>query len=715
MNKNILSFLFLLFASTLFAQQSWNIPLSLYVQTKNLPAEQLIGILVEGNPVTVANAVKKHGGYLSYNSGSICSIRIPAGELVAFSQEAGIIRIGNAPIKMQPLNDTMKVQTRLNDVHNGMAPLLQPYKGDNVIMGMIDSGIDFNHPDFKDSLGNTRILYIWDQRDGSGTGPAPWNYGTLWDSAQINAGQCTHNDLQYYGHGTHVSGIAAGNGRSTTAANYAGGAPNANIIMVALDFNGVNSPVAVADAAAFIYAQAQALGRPCVINASVGDYYGSHDGQDLQALMIDSLLDVNNRIFVTASGNAGDLPIHLSYPLSPDTNFTWFSSGGPAMYLQVWADTNNFNAARMAIGCTQNGSWIEKGRTNFTGIQSNLSLNSTDTIRNANGQRMAIVQRYGSIQGSAYSMEFYVSPDSASGYEYSLQLTGSGLFHLWSFDIETNALPSAAAYPKIVYYKQTDTTHTVCSSFQCSNRTITVGNYVNRKTWTNVNNIVFSDPTVSAGTIMWNSSVGPTRDGRTKPEITAPGANDISCGEISSLPGIIAGAPDAVGIGGFHIVGGGTSAASPVVAGSAALWLQAYPGSNWQDARNAVIWCAMQDGFTGSNLPDNTWGYGKIDAFSMITNCAPLSTNTPQPLTENTLTVFPNPVGNTNELTVSYSEIHEKANLQIFNAQGQLIRSQAISEGSSTTKINCSGWASGAYLIVLMDGENVMKGKLVVE
>lgn len=712
--RKLLLFLLLCISVSATAQQSWNIPLSLYAKTKNLPPAVLIGILVEGNPVAVANAAKKHAGFLSYNSGTICSVRIPAGELVGFSQEAGIIRIGNAPINLQPLNDTMKIQTRIIDVHNGVAPLTQSYKGDNVIMGMIDSGIDFHHPDFKDSLGNTRILYLWDQRDANGPGPAPWNYGTLWDSAQINAGACTHNDLQYYGHGTHVTGIAAGNGRSTNAANYAGGAPNANIIMVALDFNGVNSPVAVADAAAFIYAQAQALGRPCVINASVGDYYGSHDGQDLQALMIDTLLDVNNRIFVTASGNAGNEPIHLSYPLSSDTNFTWFASGGPAMYLQLWADTNNFNAARMAIGCTQNGSWTDKGRTNFTGIQSNLNLNATDTIRNANGQRMAIVQRYGSIQGSAYSMEYLVTPDSAAGYEYSLQLTGAGLFHLWSFDIDLSPLPAASSYPKIIYYKATDTTYTVCSSFQCSNRVITVGNYVNRKTWTNVNNLPVSDATVTAGEIMWNSSVGPTRDGRIKPEITAPGANDISCGVISELPAIIAGAPDAVGIGGFHVAGGGTSAASPVVAGSAALWLQAYPGSNWQDARNAVIWCAMRDGFTGNNLPDNTWGYGKVDAFSMITNCGPLSLNAPQAIPENALTVFPNPAGQ-NAITVSYSEVHNDATLQIFNAQGQLVHLENLNAGSSQTQINCSGWAAGAYMIVMTNGEKVMRGKMVVE
>lgn len=715
MRKTLLPLLFLILTSPLFAQQSWSIPLNLYAKVANLPPAEMIGILVEGNPVEIAKAAKTHGGFLSYNTGTICSVHIPAGELVGFSHEPGIVRIGNAPVKLQPLNDTMKAQTGIYDVHNGLSPLSQSYKGDGVIVGMIDSGIDFTHPDFQDSLGKTRILYIWDQRDPNGTGPAPWNYGTLWDSAQINAGQCTHNDLAYYGHGTHVTGIAAGNGRSTTARDYSGAAPNADIIMVALDFNGANSPVAVADAAAYIYAQATALGRECVINASVGDYYGSHDGQDLQALMIDSLLDMSSsRAFVTASGNAGNEPIHLSYSLSSDTNFTWFASSGPAMYIQLWADTNNWNNAQMGFGCTQDGSWIEKGSTPFTNIAQNLNIYSWDTIYNSSGQRMAVVARYGSIQGSAYSMEYVVTPDSAAGYDYSLRLTGSGLFHLWCFDLNWNPLPAAAAYPKIVYYKEPDTTYTLCSSFQCSNKTITVGNYVNRRTWMNVNNTLFVDTTVTAGEIMYNSSVGPTRDGRQKPDIAAPGANDISCGVISTLPGIIAGAPDYVGIGGYHIVGGGTSAASPVVAGSVALWMQAYPGSNWQEAKNAVIYCAKQDTFTGSNLPDITWGFGKIDAFHMITNCAPLSTNDGTILPAASLNVFPNPLSEGQSLTVTFPATTEAATLQLYNMQGQLVHEENVSSGTTTAAFSTAGHAGGCYMLVMHSGTNVITTRVMI-
>ena len=694
------------------AQQQWNVPLSLYSKISAMDPLQEIGILVEGDPLAVAAAAKLHQGSLVYARGRICSVQLPAGEVVNFSKEPGIIRIGHST-NNQPLNDTMKAQTRINQVHNGLTPLTQSYKGDGVIMGIIDSGIDFNHPDFKDSLGNTRILKIWDQRDTNGTGPAPWLYGTLWDSAQINGGTCLHNDLAYYGHGTGVSGLAAGNGRSTTARDYSGGAPKSEFIVVALDFNGTYSPVAVADAAAYIYQQAAALGRPCVINASVGDYLGSHDGQDLQAQMIDALLDSAGLAFVCASGNAGNLPIHLSYPLSSDTNFTWFTSTGYNIHFVVWADTSNFNAAKLSVGCTQNGTWIEKAQSPFTTIQSNLGIYSADTLKNAANDVLAVVNRYANIQGSAYFMEFLIVPDSATGYNYSLDLTGGGLFHIWSFDMYAAALPSVGNYPAIAYYKSPDTTHTVCSSFQCSDRTVTVGNYVNRTTWENVNNVWVTDPSITAGDIMWNSSVGPTRDGRLKPEITAPGANTLSCGEISMLPAVIAGAPDAVGVGGYHVVGGGTSASSPVVAGCVALWLQQFPTATWSDVKTAVTTCTIEDSFTGFALPDNKWGYGKVDAFGMMTSCALSVGDSYDEI--NPISVFPNPVDNGQTVTLNFPQVAKDAQVQIFNVFGQLVSSVILANGVSSATLTTGNWSPGAYMIVLHSGSSVSRAKMIVQ
>src|SRR5690606_24930367 len=99
-----------------------------------------------------------------------------------------------------------------------------------VILGFIDTGIDVFHPDFLDSLGNTRILAIWDQYNAD-NGSSAYGYGEVWDSSAINSGNCSHLDHGNTNHGTHVAGVAAGNGRAVN--NYKGVAPDANIVMVA--------------------------------------------------------------------------------------------------------------------------------------------------------------------------------------------------------------------------------------------------------------------------------------------------------------------------------------------------------------------------------------------------------------------------------------------------------------------------------------------------
>lgn len=707
--KNLFTFIVvsLFIAGDAIAQQTSRIPLNVLMLAEKLPPGSSIGLLVEGDPTLVASAAKIHGGRLRQATGQICSIEIPVEELTAFCKESVIKSIGQAPINLQPLNDTMRAQSHVDEVHNGLSPLTQSYKGRNVVMGILDSGIDFNHPDFKDSLGNTRIAFLWDQRDASGTGPAPYNYGTLWTAAQIDAGQCTHNDLAYYGHGTHVSGLAAGNGRSTTVRNYSGVAPEAKMIVVAIDFNGSNSTSSVADATAWIYAQAQAMGLPCVINASLGDYYGSHDGQDLQTRLMDTLImSQNGRSFVSAAGNAGDLDIHLSYALSSDTAFTWFdSNNGGDIYIQLWADTNNFNMAKMAIGCVNNTSWTDRGRTQFTSMLSNVNLFSIDTLRNGNGQRLGIIRRQGSIQGSAYSMEFLITPDSVAGYNWSLETTGNGEFDCWSFDFVPNtAIPSSSIYPRIVHYRPSDREQTMVGGFQCSPRVLVVANYVNRSKWPSVDTVWQFDATVTAGDIMSNSSQGPTRDGRLKPEIAAPGANTFSCGVISELPFFIANAPQVVALGGYHIQGGGTSAASPVVAGTAALCLERNPAASWQQIYDAIIYCARTDIYTGptNTQPNVIWGYGKVDAFSTITNCF-LTTTGPEFLqNESELFLYPNPVMAGESFTV---QLKTSANsVRIINLMGETVRIFVVPQQQNSLTLTTANLAPGVYLLQLDNG-----------
>src|SRR5690606_11464448 len=155
--------------------------------------------------------------------------------------------------------------------------------------------------DLKNSDGTTRVLRIWDQSTSTGGTVSPYGYGLVWNKAQIDAGLCTQMDND--AHGTTVVGAASGNGLST-GYNY-GVAPESDIIMIKTKFNNPNWAQTVADACDYIFKVADSLGKPAVVNLSVGDYMGSHDGLDPAALAIDQLLLEDGRIVVAACGNSG--------------------------------------------------------------------------------------------------------------------------------------------------------------------------------------------------------------------------------------------------------------------------------------------------------------------------------------------------------------------------------------------------------------------------
>lgn len=660
-------------------------------------ATKSISILIKGDYLQIAPEIEKAGGVVKFHSGNICGATVTASALRALQEIKSIERIEEGRVQVQTLNDKMLINNRIDLIHQGVSPLIQGYDGSNVVVGIIDTGLDFTHPDFKDSTGQSRVLWIWDHLLGvAGNTPQPYNYGQQFSKADIDAGNASAH-VDQTAHGTHVTGIAVANGDSMIA--FKGAAPKADIIAVSLNFNQGDDTwlSSIADAVDYIFNKADSLNKPCVINISAGTYLGSHDGKDLQALAIDNLIQAKNgRMVVAAAGNAGNYPLHIQHQLNNDSTFTWFkkTSGNP-IYIEFWADTSDLNNVQFTLGADQSTPYFEdRGQQPWSTISNHLGILGVDTLWSYNGNRLAIYQTYGQLIGSRYSMTYVVIPDSTT-YFFRLMSKGTGKLDAWSFELVSTGLPSVSSYPNIVNYQAPDFNQNICSSFQCSDIVICTGQYVNRNNYIDVNGNLQTFPTTE-GAIGASSSRGPTRDGRTKPDIASTGEVTLSALKLSSAAWFLANQPYKLAHGGMHIRDGGTSSAAPVVAGSIALYLQKNPTATWVDIRNRVLLCSKTDNFTGTNLPNNIWGHGKLDAFSMITGCVALAVDE---IKSNDFIAYPNPAKD--NLTVQFSENANIQSVEIYNTLGQEIKKISTLNNSLSVQIDVKELSKGLYIILV--------------
>ncbi len=583
-------------------------------QIASMEPTDVVDVFVDANQVEFERFVVKHGVTVKQSFGSLHHVTISKAALLALDEMPGLRNIEFYWMKGQAFNDTMLVNNRVTPIHSGGNPLPMPYTGKDVVVGVVDAGMDVYHGDFRDSLGNARVLELWDQLAG-----------LKWDSTDINNRSCTHQgQLAWFGHGSQVTGIAAGNGLAV--GKYKGVAPESDIVAVNSDFNATNWLGTVVDAFDFIYRHADTLGKPVVINASIGTYEGSHDGLDIPALMIDTMIKAKKgRALVAAAGNAGTVPFHLRYSLSSDTNFTWFkyNTTTTMVFWEMWADSLDFVNASFAFGADQvSPAFKFRGATAFDQINNRLNQTITDSIM-AGPNVLAYVQTYAEYVRGRYRMQVTMNNPDSSGYYFRFMTTGSGKFDVWSpywggtSEMVSSGLPSVGAFPDIQYYKRPDTLQTIVSSFQCLESVITVANYTNTDAYWDYDTVL-QVSTEIRGAIANTSSFGPSRLGFQKPDLAATGNNTMSsCDSFIVALALSNSQEYNIGIGGGHKKNGGTSMAAPVVAGTAALMLQRCPTMGWKELHDAIVTTTYTDTFTGS-VPNNRWGGGKLDAMAAI-------------------------------------------------------------------------------------------------
>lgn len=626
--KKQLTILLLIISNCLFAQHS-KVNFQLKHAISQAKSTDVIAFFVRGDAAKIKHEILKLGGKSKLSTKDIVQAELPSSKIIQFSANDFVQAIEFSFSKPVELNDTMRIHNNVLPIYQGLTPLFQPYTGKGVVLGFIDTGIDFAHLDFKDTLGNTRVLAIWDQYLAD-NGSSTFGYGQVWDSAAINAGNSTHLDYGGTNHGTHVSGIAAGNGLAVN--NYVGVAPESFIVSVASNGNASNWFSTVVDAVKFIYDVADSYNMPCVINVSMGDYWGSHDGTDAASVLIDSIVNYKpGRAFVCAAGNAGFLNWHVEHQITSDTTFTWFkynptsAFGYGAVYFEAWADTADLNNVDYAVGANlPSGSYELRGNTPFVNIQNRLG-SYTDTIFN-NGNRIAIVDTYGELQGDKYLLAVHLKEPDSSAYNFSFMTTGSGRLDIWSAswlgvsDMIESPLPTVAVLPQIAFYERPDSAKTMVSSFQNLASVLTVANFNNRASYLDIDSIVRYTGEIP-GEKAVSSSWGPTRRGTLKPDIAATGNNTIGPVSQAVIDLAIANPPNEqnIAFGGKHWINGGTSMASPVIAGIAALYLEKCPNATMAEIKNAITSTAKQDVYTGA-VPNTGFGYGKVNAFAVLNN-----------------------------------------------------------------------------------------------
>ncbi|MEO8148801.1 MAG: S8 family peptidase [Bacteroidia bacterium] len=736
MKKIIISTLFILSVLNIYAQDDkCDINIRKYIASSpTVPSTVTIPVIAKGNVPAMRSITVALGGRVKYAAGDLISIEIPQNKLADFAASGSVTRMESRTPHMIPLNDTMRVNANVNEIQMGLPPLLQGYDGTGVVMGFIDTGVDFNHPDFKDSLGHSRITWLWDHKLPVDTNtPMPYGYGQEWSNTEIDAGLCTHTDLLSFapGHGTNSTGIGAGNGLST-GFNW-GCAPKADIIMVAYDFNS-QQPNRIADGINYIFDKANAMGKPCVINLSLGDALGSFDGRDLEAQMIDAMLHAQTgRLIVSANGNWGQDKTHLSHTVTTDTSWTWFRYD-PAIgqvYIQIWGDSADMVNIDFAIGvdadittATFLGNCAFKKLINIA----NMPFATQVLIPGSPGD--TVVYQKDKVNG-VYQLDVNIFTGTPSHY-FRLMTKGSGKFSLRNFFFSNyssgmvyNNLPSPSIIPEIVYYKLPDSLSSLASSFNCLDDVVSVAYSFNRNTnYDCLGNFQYkllpNGDTVKTGTLVTTSSLGPTRDGRQKPDITASGnlvmapvPVSLAMGAYHNLPFLNAGC--------YHYYAGGSSAAAPIVAGIGALYLQKFPNATPAQFKNDIICGAKRDTFTGNNLPDYSWGYGKVNGFRTINQCNFAGMDELN-LNGVYTSVQPNPFNSSTTIHLyGLKNDFKNISLTVYDVIGKkletLLQNQFALKGEDVSvKIDRKQLNSGIYFFTVQTNEKVIsKGKLVVE
>lgn len=547
----------------------------------------------------------------------IHAVELPIAELETLAEHPQVQFVEAARL-LAPQLVTSVPETKADRLRTA-APPRPALTGAGIVVGIIDFGLDYTLDDFRDTDGTTRIAAIWDQsltpRQGEAP-PAGFTRGVEYDAIAIDKALQQQNPFSVVrhqpgpaSHGTHVAGTAAGNGRTADtrfpAGRFVGVATDATIVFVQPDTSGAagsfTDSVAVAEAVSYVYRKAAQLGLPCVVNMSLGQNGGSHDGESVVEQAVDRLLEVPGRAFVHAAGNEHTWRGHASGTLTQGAVRTlqWRTGGGLPLQggplpagsdrtpneLEVWYSPRDELHVRLIDPNGQATTVVRPGQTE---PQHDFPSGNSAFIDS---------ERFSPLNGDA---RIFIAVDRGTASRitsgvWQVELTAvrvrSGRFDAW---IERDARSQANNFADQSFFVGSDFDPVMTLGTPAtSRRGISVANYDH----------VAVAPSSS-------SSRGRTRDGRDKPEVAAPGTNIVSSCAMGGRP---------TGSGGVHparTTMSGTSMAAPHVTGIVAQLLQSDPTLSAAQIRKVLL--ASASAPPGVTPFDVAWGYGRVDAVEAL-------------------------------------------------------------------------------------------------
>lgn len=499
-------------------------------------------------------------------TGNLATAVIPMRSLVAFAEDADVenVDVGNT---VRAMTDLAREYSQVDALHGGLPDFPRSFTGKGVLIGVIDTGFDFMHPAFRDAEGNSRIVHVWDQSGRNGNTPS-MGYGVVFDTPELI--RSAAHDVSRDTHGTHVAAIAA-----SSADVYKGMAPESDIVVVATD----KSESGIIDALAYLLDYAEKEKKPIAINLSMGTVIGFKDGTDPIASMIDELLDKSGKkcLMAIAAGNEG----HRNSTIVTEAT-------GQGEVINTSFTPPSHMRENVFIGCSTTSAFqVSLSLVGSDGVafETSISSDASESVSHENitGEKdysLVTLSPMKDADGLQRGVSVNLYAPLKEGQKWKLVVTGAAGKYIaccdyGEFDNGSNASTMAAT--------------------ACGKIPISVGAYVSRDKFTNLQGMErSSDWTVGERYPL--SGMGPTFDGRDKPDVLAPGAhiisaiNNYAASYNVNREDLAYTEVDALIPGRTNYWGAmcGTSMATPVVTGIMALWLQANPRLDFDHVRKLI-------------------------------------------------------------------------------------------------------------------------------